>query len=319
MALIQNTTKKSPITGIENFYEDITMRAFRVGQTLVCTSIIAACSHLLGINEEEAPGYRATYPNQVILAEQLSIPPRHTRKGPFSYGDATAFLTTNLFSSTSGSTDLVVGARRVRLGLGQKVAPHESLYGVLGLNADYRALDGWDWIGNIVLQPQIKSKNIARSSRYIAAMNGRYAASSATGLHVGFYAELGMRASIVHPLIGIDYTAGPWLLQAVYPIKAGISYRAFQSHIFSLMARPVYTAIRLHKALYNRPGIGCYKAMGLEFRWDWAPEKRWNFWAAVGSTLPGSLTLGDKNNNHRHTIHLKTAPYFNVGLTWSIS
>jgi hypothetical protein len=229
-----------------------------------------------------------------------------------------AFLSTKIGSTPTCVTDLIVGARRVRLGLGNKVRPRESLYGVLGLNTVYTGLDEWNWIGNLVAQPGLVTSNIARKTRYIASLNGRFTASQSTGVHVGFYAELGMRASFIHPLVGLDYTVGPWLLQAVYPIKAGISYQGLRSHVFSLMARPIYTAVRLHKALHNRPGIGCYKATGAEFRWDYIPTKRWNIWAAIGTTICGSLTLGDKNNNHRHHIHLHRAPYFNIGFTYGI-
>lgn len=294
------------------------MKALRTGTTWLIVSIITTSAQLRGGDEEEAPGYRATYPNQVVQAEQLSIPPSHTRKGRCSYGDTLAFLSTKVGSSPTCSSDLIVGARRVRLGLGNKIQPRESLYGVLGVNTEYRGLEDWFWTGNAVVQPRLISSNIARSTRYIIALNGRYAASKATGIHVGLYTELGMRASLLHPLIGIDTTVGPWLFQAVYPIKAGISYQGLRSHVFSLMARPIYTALRLHKALHNRPGIGCYKATGAEFRWDYFPTSRWNFWAAIGSTVCGSLTLGDKNNNHRHHIHLHRAPYFNIGLNFGI-
>jgi hypothetical protein len=294
------------------------MRVLQIGKRWLLISIITTCTQLKGDDAEEAPGYRATYPNQVIQAEQLSIPPTHTRKGPCSYGDTMAFLSTKIGSTPTCTTDLIVGARRVRLGLGDKTHPRESLYGVLGLNADYRGLEDWDWIGNFVVQPGRVSSNIARTTRYITALNGRFAASQSTGIHVGFYTELGMRASVVHPLFGIDYTIGSWLLQAVYPIKAGISYQGLRSHVFSLMVRPIYTALRLHKALHNRPGIGCYKATGTELRWDYLPTNRWNIWAAVGTTMCGSLTLGNKNNNHRHHIHLHSAPYFNIGFTYSI-
>ena len=293
------------------------MKAFRKEKTFVLVSIIAA-TQLHGIDKDEEPGYRATYPNQVVQAEQLSVPPTHTRKGPCSYGDTMAFLSTKIGSTSSCSTDLIVGARRVRLGLGSKIRPRESLYGVLGLNTTYTGLDDWNWIGNVIAQPGLVSSNIARKTRYIASLNGRFAASQATGIHAGFYTELGMRASFIHPLIGLDYTVGPWLFQAVYPIKAGISYQGLRSHVFSLMARPITTAIRLHKALHNRPGIGCYKATGAELRWDYIPTKRWNIWAAVGTTVCGSLTLGDKNNNHRHHIHLHRAPYYNIGFTYGI-
>jgi hypothetical protein len=294
------------------------MRMIQVGMVWVLFSIATIAENLHGANEENAPGYRATYPTQVVQAEQLSIPPTHTRKGLCSYGDTTAFLSTNLSATNKGALDLIIGARRVHLGLGQKTAPRGLLYGIIGCNADYRGIENWDWIGNIVIQPKLSSTNIARASRYIAALNGRFAASPSMGLHVGFYTEIGMRASIVHPLIGIDYFIGSWLLQAVYPIKAGISYQGIQSHVFSLMVRPIYTALRLHKALYNRPGIGCYSATGLEFRWDYVPTKRWSTWAAIGSTMFGSLSLGDKNNNHRHHIRLHRSPYINIGITYGL-
>lgn len=294
------------------------MRALRVGTTWLIISIISTSLQLRGSDEEEAPGYRATYPNQAVQAEQLSIPPAHTRKGRCSYGDTTAFLSAKLSASPTLATDLIVGARRVRLGLEHKIQPRESLYGILGLNAEYHGLEDWSWIGNAVVQPRLIHSNIARSTRYILAFNGRYAATKAAGIHVGFYTELGMRASLIHPLLGLDYTAGPWLFQAVYPIKAGISYQGFQSHALSLMVRPIYTALRLHKSLHNRPGIGCYKATGAEFRWDYLPTPRWNFWVAVGSTVCGSLTLGDKHNNHRHHIRLHRSPYLNVGINFGL-
>lgn len=294
------------------------MKALRIETITLIIFLIATSTYVRGGDEEEAPGYRATYPNQVVQVDQLSIPPAHTRKGRCSYADTLTFISTRVSSTTTCFTDLIVGARRVRLGLENKVQPRESLYGVLGLNTEYRGIEDWSWIGNAVVQPRLVSSNIARSTRYTVALNGRYAVSKATGLHVGLYTELGMRTSLLHPLLGIDYSVGPWLFQAIYPIKAGISYQGFRSQVFSLMVRPVYTAIRLHKALHNRPGIGCYKATGAEFRWDFFLTNRWNFWAAVGSTVCGTLTLGDKNNNHRHHIHLHKSPYFNIGLNFSI-
>lgn len=291
------------------------MRAFR-GWSLL--SLIAASLQLQAVNEDDAPGYRATYPTQVVQAEQLTVVPAHTRKGPCSYGDTTAFVSTNIHTTAGGTTDAIIGARRVHLGLGKKTSPRGLLYGILGCNVDYRGLEEWDWIGNIVVQPRLSGSDIARGTRYIAALNGRFSATASTGLHVGLYSEVGMRASIIHPLLGIDYTVGTWQIQAVYPIKAGILYQGFRSHGFSVMVRPIYTALRLHKALHDRPGIGCYKATGLEFRWDYAPTRRWNLWASVGSTIFGTLTLGDKHNNHRHHIHLHRSPYFNIGVTCGI-
>jgi hypothetical protein len=290
------------------------MRTFRSFLLFMCCIPTLAYSS----NEEEAPGYRATYPNQAIEADQLSICPSGTRKGHFSYGETNASVDTLVYSKKTIENSIVVGFRRIHIGLSSKIKPQNTLYGVLGINSTYTGIAAWNWVGNCVVQPNLKSTNFADKTRYIASLHGRYEANPSTGLHVGFYAELGLRASIVHPLIGIDYTYGSWLLQGVYPIKYGITYQGIDRHRFSLMVRPFSTAVRVRKGLQDRPATTHYQGTGGELRWDYLPTSRWNFWMSLGLTLQGNLTIGDKNNNHRHHIHLRDTPYFNIGMTYGI-
>ena len=84
------------------------------------------------------------------------------------------------------------------------------------------------------------------------------------------------------------------------------------------MIRPFYTAVYVRKGFHDRPATARYKGTGGELRWDYLPTPRWNFWLSCGYALQGNLTVGDKNNNHRHHIHLPDAPYFNIGITFGI-
>jgi hypothetical protein len=290
------------------------MRTFR--PLLVLMSCITAIA--FSSDAEEAPGYRATYPDQVIEIDQLSICPAHCRKGHFSYGETNANIDTLAYSKGSVENSVIAGLRNVHISLGSKIKPQDTLYGVIGVQSTYTGVEAWKWIANGIIEPNLKSTNLIRKTRYIASLDGRYEAAPSTGIHVGMYAEIGLRSSIVHPLIGIDYTLGPWLIQGVYPIKYGITYQGLEKHRFSLMVRPFYTAVHVQKGLHDRSATVRYKGTGAELRWDYLPAQRWNWWLSVGYTVEGNLTIGDSNNNHRHHINLHNAPYFNIGVTFGI-
>lgn len=290
------------------------MRTFRCVLTCLCCTA-AFISAEEGV---DAPGYRATYPPQVVELSQLSVAPAKTRKGHFSYGETNALINTNISSKKVFENSFIAGLRNIHQSLGAKIRSRNTLYGVVGLNSKYSGIQDWLWNGSFVIEPDLRSSSLARTTRYIGALHGRYEIAQSTGLHAGFYMELGMRASLVRPIIGVDYTQGPWLAQAVFPIKYGVSYLGVSKHMFSLMIRPFYTAVRIHKGLRYCPAITEYRGTGAELRWDYLPSSRWNFWVSLGNTMGGTLTIGDKNNNHRHHIHLHAAPYLNIGITYGV-
>lgn len=287
------------------------MRTFRWILAALCCSMPFSYAE----DEVEAPGYRATYPTQVIELDQFSVLPSKTRKGPFAYGETNALVNSNIYSGKNIENSILAGLRRIHLALGTKIQPKDTLYGVIGIDSKYSGIQDWLWDGSFVLQPDIRSSNLARKTRYIGALHGRYEFLPSTGLHAGLYLEIGMRSSLIRPIVGVDYTRGPWLFQAVFPIKYGVTYQGLQKHRFSIMVEPLYTAVRIHKGINDRPAIARYQATGGELRWDFLPTSRWNIWASLGHTLWGNLTVGDKNNNHRHHIHLHKAPYLNIGVT----
>ncbi len=291
------------------------MRIFQLALFIVGSVSASAFS----IDELEAPGYRASYPDQVIEANQISIAPARSRKGHFSYGETNASVNATVYSNENTTQSILAGFRRIHQSLGSKIASKNTLYGVVGVNSEYTGVEEWLWSGGLVIQPDMRFSHCTRSIRYIPSLHGRYQVAPTAGLHVGMYAELGMRSSIVRPLIGVDYTWKKWLFQAIFPIKYGISFQGVTNHVFSFMVRPFYTAVFVRRGLTHRPAITCYKGTGAELRWDYFPTSRWNLWLAVGSTLQGSLTIGDTNNNHRHHVRLHRAPYWTLGITWGFT
>lgn len=264
---------------------------------------------------EDQPGYRTEYPEQVVDVNHLYMVPAHTHLGNFTFNDTNATVNTRLGAWSSGDIGVISGVRNVQLGLGHKIHSKDTLYGVLGAQATYRGIDQWAWLANLIVQSDVRHSAFLQRTRCIASINGRYAFNKQTGLYVGFYSEAGMRATIVHPIIGIDYTHGNWVYQAIYPIKAGVSYQGIKNNLLSLMVRPFYTAIRVDRGPYHKSAITVYKGTGAELRWDWQQSTLCGLWASIGHTLNGTLSVGNHHNHHRHHIHLNQVPYLQLGVT----
>jgi len=280
----------------------------------VLFALVAATSILQAVGEDCVPGYRACYPEQALGVSNLTLLPKMSRKGRFSFSDTNILCSPSLYKDTETETCLLAGVRDVWMGLSDKLHPKNTPYAVLGLNATYDGVPNWTWVSGISLQSAVTHFSLINNTRYIGALSGRYTMKQNLGLHAGVYSEVGFRASIVRPIAGLDYTKGNWLFEAIYPVKAGVVYKGFDKHLFSTILRPFYTALREEKGLKKSPAVATYKGAGLEFRYDFLPKHEFDVWIALGHTLNSNLSIGDKNNNHEHHIHLHGTPYANLGV-----
>lgn len=262
---------------------------------------------------KDFPGYRAAYLEQKLNVDYLSTCPKKSDHGKFSFGDTNATVSKVVSKYANGDVSIIGGLRSVHMEMGSHIHSHSTLYGVLGGSVEYTGMSRWNWTGGLAIQPDIKRFDLARNTRYIGAIQGRFEHTKTIGIHAGLYVEAGMRALAVRPLIGADYTSGSWLYQAVYPIKAGASYIGLPHHIFSFMIRPFYTAVKVHKGFYHHPAVAKYEGSGAEVRWDLTPNPLWNFWLSVGHTIGSSLEVGNRNFHHKKDIHIKQAPYLQIG------
>ena len=289
----------------------------RYASKIFC-ALITTTSILQAVGEESVPGYRASYPEQALGASNLTILPKKCRKGQFSFSDNNFLYNPSIYKNPEMETFLLVGVRDVWLKLSDKIHSKNTPYAVLGLNATYDGVPDWTWAGGITLQSAVTHYSLINNTRYIGVLTGRYAVKKPLGITMGVYSELGFRANIVRPVIGLDYTRGNWVLEAIFPIKAGVMYKGFEKHLLSAMVRPFYTALREEKGLGKSPAIATFKGSGLELRYDFLPRHGFDIWMALGQTLSSNLSLGDRHNHHKHHIHLHSAPYANVGVMISL-
>lgn len=303
--------KKAPLKEVLNnkSHKGIIMKKYIFFALLVNSVAFSAQSE----DPEDFPGYRATYLEQKLDIDYLSTCPKKSDHGKFSFGDSNATLSKVASTYANGDVSIIGGLRRIHMELSTHIRSHDTLYGVCGASVDYTGMSRWNWTGGLTVQPDITRFDLARNTRYVGAIQGRFEHTKTIGLHAGIYVETGMRATAVRPLIGADYTSGSWVYQAVYPIKAGVSYTGLPHHIFSCMIRPFYAAVKVHKGFYHHPAVAKYEGSGAEVRWDLTPNPLWNFWFSVGHTLDSSLKVGNGNFHHKKDMHINQAPYLQVG------
>jgi hypothetical protein len=284
----------------------------RITKTLF--ALIMSSTLLHGAGEESVPGYRASYPENAIGISNLTIGPQKTHSNKFIYSDTNLLCNPDVYKSDNVEASLLFGIRDVHMSMSDKLKPKNTPYGVVGVNGIYDGVQDWCWTGGLSLQSSVKQWNLLSNTRYIGALLGRYAYKPNTGLSVGLYSELGFRANIVRPIVGLDYSRGNWVLEAIYPVKAGLVYKKFAKHQFSAVVRPFYTALKNTHALHHSPAVSTFKGYGYELRYDYIMKKGINLWTTLGYTGSCNLHIGDRHNNHIHHYHLASAPYFSLGL-----
>jgi len=290
------------------------MRKFLFALTLCTIGSLAASP---SEDDPRLPGYRTTYPMQSLDINVLSTMSTRTRKGNFRYGDSNATIN---FGRPECSTNIIAGIRNINMSLSSKKIQRENtLYGVLGIDTKYTEMENWIWLGNLVIQPDLRNADFSRTTRYIGSFQGIFAITENLCSYIGAYAEVGIKNKNIKPILGLEYLFGDWKARIIYPIKAGFTYFGIQDHAFSLMLRPFYTAVRTSKGLNHKPSILRYENTGLELRWDYMPNSSLNLWVSLGQTIKGRLTVGDRNNNHRHHIHVQGDPYAQIGITYGFA
>ena len=254
-------------------------------------ALIVTTSLLQAVGEDNVPGYRATYPENAIGMSTLTIVPKTNRLGRFAFADTNLLCNPTIYKNQEVKTCLLAGVRNVQMKLSNHLKSKSTNYGVLGLNATYDGVPDWSWVGGLTLQSAVTHFNLLTNTRYIGALVGRYAIKPNLGISVGAYAELGFRANIVDPLIGMDYTRHDWTLDVAYPIKAGLTYKGYAKQLFGVIVRPLYTAMRKNRGLGKSPAIATFQGNGLEFRYDFQPQPGFDFWCTLGKVHPTTSQL----------------------------
>jgi len=285
---------------------------------LVIFALCSLSTLLFSVETNRLPGYRATYFMHTIDADQLYIGPAKTRKGSCSFGDTKLATVFGPIESKNYSANLIAGVRNMYVHLSDKIKPSNTQYAILGAAGLYKGSNRWLWTANFTVQPELTQPSLKRHTRYVGLVEGIFSWTEQTSAHVGAYTELGMRTTKLKPLLGLSHTTENWKYQAVYPIKAGITYKGFTKGLLSLMARPFSATVKTDKALSHRPATVRYRATGIELRYDYLITTKCDIYLGVGSTLSSKLFIGDARNNHRHSLRIEKTPYAFLGVTAAI-
>lgn len=179
------------------------------------------------------------------------------------------------------------------------------------LGATTQRLPNWTWNGQLSISfDNLKYWNFSDYMYYDILLWGRYEFCDNIGVHIGFFAETGMKIDLVYPVIGVDWTYNEhWKVSAVFPLNVSIVYSYNKTWSFDVAARFFDERNRLGKNQYLSQGLWHYQSTGAEVGINFTPGKWISANIHAGTTVGGRLKIADKNYNHRQRIRLDPAPY----------
>ncbi|CCB86782.1 MULTISPECIES: hypothetical protein [Parachlamydia] len=190
-------------------------------------------------------------------------------------------------------------------------------YNVLITGFTKRLCD-WDWKAQILYALDIDHPDFDDYSTWDLLLWGRYTYSCLAGIHLGFYAQTGMEADRVVPVLGFDWQfSRDWKLNAVFPVKMSLVY-TFDPHWCTLVAARFFSA--RCRVGSNEPlgkGIIEYRNVGVEWaiRYEWDPYITAD--AHIGYSSGGKLKISNRNHNHATHLKFDSAPYVGAMLNFN--
>src|SRR5262249_40133585 len=81
-------------------------------------------------------------------------------------------------------------------------------------------LSGWRWLAEGTINVDADKWQFSDYTTYNILLWGRYTYCPNVGIHIGFYAETGMKLDRVWPILGFDWRISrDWELNLVYPLN----------------------------------------------------------------------------------------------------
>lgn len=168
----------------------------------------------------------------------------------------------------------------------------------------------WAWVGQFRYNIDANNWNFIDTSTYDFLVWGRYAYRRDLGLHVGLFAETGIRWPVVLPVIGFDWRClRYWTLTCVFPLNISVAYALDNYWNLRLSGRwwndrhRVGEHEHLHKAIWR------YTNYGVEIGADYGIC---GFKADVhgGIAFGGRVKVANHRGHETKTFRFKPAAYF---------
>lgn len=181
------------------------------------------------------------------------------------------------------------------------------------------ALDKWRWILRAEYNQDLQHFNNPRQyGLFSALLWGRNEIFDNWHYHIGGLGYVGMRGTVIYPLIGIDYTYKKWLFEAVFPITYQIQYSLGDHWKFALAGRPLKERFRTNSHQAQPQSIFNYSSMGSEFNIKYVRFLRLEVEGYFGYNWGGSFYIKNKHGHNSLYEDVQGAIYGGVALNFGI-
>lgn len=177
-------------------------------------------------------------------------------------------------------------------------------------------LCNWRWLASVNFNFDA-DKWSNNYTTYDLLLWGRYAYTCSVNLHMGIYAETGLKLDRVYPVIGFDWRISDCLqLNAIYPFNMSLVYTINPCWSASLAIRLFSDRHRAGKeGILSEKSVWRYSNSGLELGitrniCDWFSAN-----AHVGYALGGRLKVANRHAHDSHNFDFKSSGYVGGALS----
>lgn len=170
-------------------------------------------------------------------------------------------------------------------------------------------LIGWKWQTQLTAYWEPKYKNFSDYTNYDIVLWGKRAYAKNLNLHIGFWAQTGMKLDHIYPIIGIDWLfCENWMLNLVFPLNMSLIYTIDQNWSAALAARVFNVRYRFGEHEHLKKALLDYRNGGLEFALNYNRDQ---FIANihVGVTAGGRFRISDHDNKCKKRFTMDSAAY----------
>ncbi len=234
--------------------------------------------------------------------------------GHIRFAHALAELETVVWASQEGKDGLKIGLgyEYTRLDWSQNFYFNKKNYNVAFLSLTYFTsnLSDWRWLLSATLDVDADKWNFNDYATYDLLLWGRYQYCQDLGIHVGLYAETGMKLDLILPVLGFDWKIDEqWFLSAVFPFNMTLDYNIDQNWILSLAGRVFSDRNRAGKQGAYEKATWRYSTAGTELALKYKLCESLTANLHGGYAFGGRLRIASRHGQHSHREHFRAAPY----------
>ncbi|MBA3238515.1 MAG: hypothetical protein H0T62_09255 [Parachlamydiaceae bacterium] len=177
------------------------------------------------------------------------------------------------------------------------------------VSAFSQRITGWLWQSHVTANWQTKYHDISEYTNYDIVLWGRYELKKCFHMHIGFFAQTGMKIDHILPIFGFDYTINEkWQINAIFPLNVSIVYAINDCWSASLAGRLFNIRYRVGKHENESKGLMQYRNKGAEFALNYNKD-RYSANIHAGMTFGGQFKISNRNNKHKHHFDIGSAAY----------